>query len=76
MSQPIKINGLLFYEIPWSCGNCPAMVRSRSDNKGWCTLFALNKSAYASVPKRCMQLFESAFGMGGGMEFVIVAKEK
>jgi len=69
----MTINGHTFYEMPTICGSCPFFLAGREDTMGWCTAFSKHKSRWANVPKRCKDLFEKAFKIGG--DLVIVIKE-
>lgn len=69
----MTINGHTFYEMPYMCGTCPFIVIGQNDNMGWCSCFAKQKSRYANIPKRCRDLFEKGFQIGG--DLVIVIKE-
>jgi hypothetical protein len=69
----IKINGLQFEEMPWSCGSCPALNSGGFDKAGFCMFFKKQKRKYENVPKRCKTLFEKGFKMGG--ELVIIIKD-
>ena len=59
--------------MPTMCGTCPFFLAGSFDNTGFCTLFDKHKGRYAHVPKRCSDLFEKCFQIGG--DLVIVIKE-
>ena len=69
----MTINGKTFYEMPTMCGTCPFFLAGREDTMGFCTAFSKHKSRWANVPKRCKELFDKAFKLGG--DLVIVIKE-
>ena len=69
----MTINGKTFYEMPTMCGVCPFFLAGREDTMGWCTAFSKHKSRWANIPKRCSDLFEKGFKIGG--DLVIVMKE-
>ncbi|MBR3479250.1 MAG: hypothetical protein IKH32_00900 [Prevotella sp.] len=69
----MTINGQTFYEMPTMCGTCPFFLAGREDTMGFCTCFNKHKSRWANVPKRCKELFEKCFQIGG--DLVIVIKE-
>ena len=69
----MTINGQTFYEMPTMCGTCPFFLAGREDTMGFCTCFNKHKSRWANVPKRCKELFDKAFKLGG--DLVIVIKE-
>ena len=69
----MTINGQTFYEMPTMCGTCPFFLAEREDTMGFCTCFNKHKSRWANVPKRCKELVEKGFQIGG--DLVIVIKE-
>ena len=69
----MTINGQTFYEMPTMCGTFHFFLAGREDTMGFCTCFSKHKSRWANVPKRCKELFEKGFQIGG--DLVIVIKE-
>ena len=69
----MTINGLTFHEMPTMCGTCPFFLAGREDTMRFCICFEKHKSRWANVPKRCKELFEKGFQIGG--DLVIVIKE-
>lgn len=67
----IRINGIVFYEQPLTCGECKAIIIGRNDSKGFCSWFNKRKNRYDNVPKRCANLFEKAFAIGGDLVITI-----
>lgn len=76
--ERVTINGRgPFYEIPYICGVCKCYLPNnmrQSGGKGWCTMWGVKKNYYNSLPKRCTQMFEGAFRIGG--DVVLVEEEK
>lgn len=73
--QRVTINGKgPFYEIPYMCGVCKCAVNQNTKEQGgksWCTLFDKLKNYYDSPPKRCAEMFEKAFAIGGDVVLVL-----
>lgn len=68
----ITINGCKFYDIPHICGECPAVILGKNDDRGFCSFFEKRKNRFDSVPKRCQELFRKGFEQGG--DLVIIQK--
>ena len=71
----VKINGTTFNEKPYMCGVCKwfnSFNPQQSGGRGFCTMFEKQKTYYCNIPKRCAEIFDKAFAIGG--EVVIVAK--
>lgn len=75
--EPVTINGFgPFYDKPTICGYCQfysADEKRRCGGKGFCVLFSVRKNYYDNVPKRCNQMFDAAFRIGG--DVVLVEKD-
>jgi len=70
-SGSITINGTIFKEVPCSCYACPWWAGGRDDKSGWCVTFQKRKWRYDNVPKRCRELFEKGFKIGGDLVIII-----
>lgn len=74
MAKRTTINGIgPFYETPLSCGDCKFSVNHNmheAGGKSFCVLFGKQKNYYDKPPKRCVQMFEKAFKIGGDVLLV------
>ena len=71
----VTISGTTFHEKPNMCGVCKwfsSFNPQQAGGRGYCTMFEKQKTYYCNIPKRCSDLFDKAFAIGG--EVVIVAK--
>lgn len=63
----ITINGIKFYESPHCCGECPAIILGKNDDRGFCMFFEKRKNRFDGIPKRCQELFKKGFEQGGDL---------
>lgn len=74
MAKRTTINGHgPFYETPLTCGDCKCSINDHmheAGGKSFCLLFDKQKNYYDKPPKRCVQMFEKAFAIGGDVLLV------
>lgn len=76
----VWINGTEFQRKPLCCYECPFFLHfgmmdgRRESQRGSCTLFGMNKNAYANLAKRCRTLFDKAFTYPDGEQLAIIMK--
>jgi hypothetical protein len=74
----VKLQGYTIYDVPGSCGSCPAFHNGATSQYpgselGHCHMWDEWHKSWCTTPRRCARLFKKALTYPEGTELLIVS---